>query len=90
MGDLKNRDLGLCASLGILDREDLTTLRNAGMTRYHHNLETAASLFPSICTTHSYEERIATIKAAQEAGLSVCSGGIFGLGKQTDRLWNWP
>ena len=85
MGDLANRDLGLCASLGILDREDLTTLRNAGMTRYHHNLETAASLFPSICTTHSFEERIATIKAAQEAGLSVCSGGIFGLGETDEQ-----
>ncbi|MDD4649600.1 MAG: biotin synthase BioB [Desulfoplanes sp.] len=85
MGDLQNRDLGMCASLGILDREDLTTLRKAGMTRYHHNLETAASLFPSICTTHSYEERIATVKAAQEAGLSVCSGGIFGLGETDEQ-----
>ena len=85
MGDLRDKNVGLCASLGILDLEDLTKLKEAGLTRYHHNLETAASLFPSICTTHTYEERIETIHAAKKAGLSVCSGGIFGMGETDEQ-----
>ncbi len=85
MGDLSDKNIGLCASLGILDRDDLVQLKKAGLTRYHHNLETSASLFPSICTTHTYEERVATIKAAQEAGLSGCSGGMFGLGETDEQ-----
>ncbi len=71
----------LCASLGIVDRPFLEELKAAGVSRYHHNLETAASHFPRICTTHTYAERLATIRAAQEAGLEVCAGGIFGLGE---------
>ncbi|MEJ5329819.1 MAG: biotin synthase BioB [Desulfobaccales bacterium] len=71
----------LCASLGIVERSFLKELKAAGLNRYHHNLETAASHFPRICTTHSYEERLATIAAAKEAGLEVCVGGIFGLGE---------
>ncbi len=70
-----------CASLGILKKEELKTLREAGVTRFHHNLETSRSFFPNICQTHTYDERIATIKAAQEVGMSVCVGGIFGLGE---------
>jgi biotin synthase len=73
--------LGRCASLGILDAEDFELLRKAGVTRYHHNLETAESHFPAVCTTHSYQERIQTIRAAHKAGMTVCSGGIFGLGE---------
>jgi biotin synthase len=77
----------VCASLGILDREALGQLRAAGLCRYHHNLETSAEFFPQVCTTHSFADRLATIRAAQEAGLSVCSGGIFGLGEtEEDRL----
>ena len=57
------------------------------MSRYHHNLESSREFFPAVCSSHSFEERLATIKAAQEAGLSVCSGGIFGLGEaEEDRL----
>ena len=70
-----------CASLGILDEAGMQVLKDAGVSRYHHNLETAKSLFPEICTTHTYDERIATIRAAKAVGLSVCSGGIFGLGE---------
>ncbi|MBI5844040.1 MAG: biotin synthase BioB [Deltaproteobacteria bacterium] len=73
--------LGLCASLGILDAEDFALLKAAGMSRYHHNLETAKSHFNNICTTHSFEERLETLRAARAAGLSTCSGGIFGLGE---------
>jgi biotin synthase len=68
-------------SLGIMDFETARTLKEAGMVTYHHNLETARSFFPSICTTHDYEEDVETVRAAKRAGLKVCSGGIFGLGE---------
>jgi biotin synthase len=68
-------------SLGIMDEETALRLKNAGMETYHHNLETARSFFPQICTTHDYEDDVATIRAAKAAGLRVCCGGIFGLGE---------
>ena len=68
-------------SLGILDRATALRLKDAGMDTYHHNLETARSFFPEICTTHDYEDDVATIRAAKEVGLRVCCGGIFGLGE---------
>lgn len=68
-------------SLGIIDRDTAMTLKEAGMETYHHNLETARSFFPSVCTTHDYEEDVATVRVAKEAGLKVCCGGIFGLGE---------
>ncbi len=68
-------------SLGILDEETALRLKHAGMDTYHHNLETARSFFPQICTTHDYEEDVATIRAAKAVGLRVCCGGIFGLGE---------
>ena len=71
----------LCASHGILSVEQLGRLKAAGVTRYHHNLETSRRYFPHICTTHTFDDRIATIKAAQNVGLDVCSGGIFGMGE---------
>lgn len=73
--------MGRCASFGILDAEDFEVLRKAGVTRYHHNLETAESHFSAVCTTHTFQDRIQTIRAAHEAGMTVCSGGIFGLGE---------
>jgi biotin synthase len=73
--------LTLCASLGMLDPDAAQVLKAAGITRYHHNLETARSHFDRICTTHAYDEDIATVQAARAAGLMVCSGGIFGLGE---------
>ncbi|NJD56631.1 MAG: biotin synthase BioB [Nitrospirae bacterium] len=77
------RSLGLlpCATLGLLSEQDLKLLKNAGLERYHNNLETSERFFPAICTTHSYREKVRTIRAAVSAGLSVCSGGIFGLGE---------
>jgi len=74
-----------CASLGILDSRELHQLRAAGITRFHHNLETARSFFSTICSSHSYDDRIATIKAAQAVGMSVCCGGIFGLGETDEQ-----
>lgn len=68
-------------SLGIIDREAAVKLKQAGAVTYHHNLETARSFFPNICTTHDYEEDITTVRNVKEAGLRVCCGGIFGMGE---------
>ncbi len=77
----KNRGIHFCASLGTLGYEDLMLLKEAGITRYHHNLEASRSFYPEICSTHTYDERIQTVEAAKRAGLSVCSGGLFGMGE---------
>lgn len=74
----------VCASLGILDVEGMQTLKASGVSRYHHNLESSREYFPQVATTHTFEERVATIRAAQAAGLEVCAGGIFGLGESED------
>ncbi|KAA0893232.1 biotin synthase BioB [Oryzomonas rubra] len=68
-------------SLGIIDYETACLLRDSGMVTYHHNLETARSFFPNICSTHDYEQDVDTVRAAKRAGLKVCCGGIFGLGE---------
>lgn len=77
--------LKVCASLGELTLSMAKRLRSAGITNYHHNLETAESHFHKICTTHEYSCDINTVKIAQAAGLSVCSGGILGLGETWDQ-----
>ncbi len=74
-----------CASLGVLTKETAALLKKAGLKRYHHNLETAESFFPNICTTHSYEERLETLKIAKEVGFEVCCGGIFGIGESAEQ-----
>lgn len=79
--------LRVCVSLGLITPEFLQALARAGVHRYHHNLETAASFFPQICTAHTYQERVETIRAAQAAGLAVCVGGIFGLGESVAQRW---
>ncbi len=77
----------VCVSLGILARPELELLRQAGVSRYHHNIEASREFFPRVCSTHTFDERLATITAAHEAGLEVCSGGIFGLGEsEADRI----
>jgi biotin synthase len=70
-----------CASLGLITEKNALRMKEAGLYRYHHNLETARSNFHNICTTHEYDEDIATAKTAKAAGLSVCCGGIIGLGE---------
>ena len=65
----------------MLSRESAEKLIASGMTRYHHNLETARSHFDSVCTTHTYEEDIETVQTARSVGFDVCCGGIFGLGE---------
>ncbi len=70
-----------CASVGILSKEELLELKNSGLTRFHHNIESSKNFFSNICTTHTFEQRIETIKNAKEVGLEVCVGGILGLGE---------
>lgn len=80
-------DLYLCASMGLLDREGMEMLKEAGVRRYHCNMETSSKFFPKLCTSHSPEDKRRTIRAAREAGLEVCSGGIIGMGEtMADRL----
>jgi biotin synthase len=78
--------LGFCVWLGTLKEAEFAILFNAGVTRYHHNLETARSHYSTLCSTHSYEERVETIRLAKNAGMSVCSGGIFGVGESEEQI----
>lgn len=77
--------MGACISPGIVSRDDLKKWVRAGLTKFHHNLETARSFFPEVCTTHDYEEDIRVVKEARELGLDVCCGGIFGLGESWEQ-----
>jgi biotin synthase len=78
-------DIGRCASLGVLDPETAGQLRGYGLENYHHNLETAESYFDKVCSTHTYQENIDTIRVARDAGLRVCSGGILGMGESNEQ-----
>ncbi len=73
--------LETCCSLGLMELDDLKELKAAGLDRCHHNLETAASFFNKIVTTHTYEDEVKAVQNAKEAGLQVCVGGIFGMGE---------
>lgn len=77
--------LSLCASMGFLTPHKAAKLKEMGVSRYHCNLETCRSFFPEVCTTHTWEEKVATIKIARDAGLEICSGGIIGLGESLEQ-----
>ncbi len=80
-------DIELCASHGFLIREQLHRLHENGVTSYHHNIETSKRNFENICTTHTFEDKIATLKMVKEEGMRACSGGIIGMGETwQDRL----
>jgi biotin synthase len=77
----------LCASLGRLEADALAELREAGLGRYHHNLECAEAYYPKLCSTQTWRSRLATVRRAGEQGLEVCCGGLFGAGESwEDRL----
>lgn len=73
--------IAVCVSFGLLNEAQYCRLKDAGVARVHNNLETSRRFFPLVCTTHTYDEKISAIKAAQAVGLTVCSGGIMGLGE---------
>jgi biotin synthase len=76
----------VCTSLGILERDQARRLKEAGVDRFNHNLESSARHFPEICTTHTYEDRVRTIQYVHEAGMESCSGGIVGMGEGDEDL----
>ncbi len=79
--------IGVCASLGIVTAEQMQRLAASGLDRYNHNLETSERYFSQIVTTHKFADRVNTVKAAKQAGLGVCCGGIFGIGETgADRI----
>lgn len=73
-----------CASTGFLDQDTADTLYAAGVRRYHCNLEASQNYFPQVCTTHTWEEKVATLQLAEKTGMSLCSGGIIGMGETMD------
>ncbi len=86
ISEIRDRfDIEPSASLGLLTEDLAQALADAGCVTYHHNLETARSFFPKICTTHDYEEDVKTVKLAKAAGMKVCCGGIFGLGESDEQ-----
>jgi len=81
----KDTNLSLCASLGIIDYEQAKKLKEVGVKMYHHNVETSKDNYKNICTTHTYEDRIETIKNVQKSGMDLCVGGILGLNESKEQ-----
>lgn len=83
----KEVSIRVCGSFGLLGESHYKKLYKSGLTRIHNNLETSQSYFPNMCTTHSFEDKVEAIKEAQKAGMTICSGGIFGIGEtEKDRI----
>ena len=75
-------DLKICACLGLLDQEKADRLKECGVDRVNHNLNTGGDFYGSICSTHSYQDRLDTLDAVRQAGMEICSGGIVGMGEK--------
>ncbi|MDW7771494.1 MAG: biotin synthase BioB [Desulfobulbaceae bacterium] len=76
--------LQLCGSMGLLTGETASRLRDMGVVRYHCNLEVSRNFFPHVCTTHTWEDKAETLRLARDAGMSLCSGGIIGMGESME------
>jgi biotin synthase len=82
ISDIRSKiGIRICASLGALRASELSALKDAGLSRYQHNIETSRRYYPHIVSTHEFDQRLATIQAATNVGLEVCSGGIIGMGE---------
>ena len=81
----RETEISLCASLGGLTLDRAVRLKSAGVSRYHHNIETSRSYYPQICSTHSYEDKINTLNIARRAGMEICCGGIIGMGEAPEQ-----
>ena len=82
-----HKSVEICASFGLQTETELRALGRAGLTRFHCNLETSERFFSEVCTSHTYEDKLKTLRAARRAGLDLCSGGLFGIGEtMTDRI----
>ncbi len=82
ISEIKDRiGIAVCVSLGAVEKSQLQLLKEAGLSRYHHNIETSRRFYPQIVSTHTFDERINTINSAKQVGLEVCSGGIIGMGE---------
>ena len=79
-------DITICASLGSLTAEKAQRLKAAGVDRFNHNLETSERYYPEVVTTHTWQDRVTTVKLAKEAGMEACCGGIVGMGENTDDI----
>ncbi|WP_367874376.1 biotin synthase BioB [Luteolibacter sp. Populi] len=82
--DVSTLGMEVCVTLGELGPDEAKALKEAGVTAYNHNLDTSPEHYPNIVTTHTYEDRLRTIRNVQDAGMSVCCGGILGLGETID------
>ena len=82
--DVKQLGMEVCVTLGQLTDEAARQLKDAGVTAYNHNLDTSPEHYPNIVTTHSFEDRLRTIRSVQKAGMSLCCGGILGMGESED------
>ena len=85
--DIKSRvDINICCSLGLMDEDDVTILKEAGVERINHNLNTSEHHHPNICTTHTFADRVDTVNNVKSAGLSSCCGGIMGMGETDEDI----
>ncbi|TEB39336.1 biotin synthase [Coprinellus micaceus] len=85
--EVRGMGMEVCTTLGMLSPEQARQLKEAGLTAYNHNLDTSREFYPKVITTRSYDDRLGTIEAVRDAGISVCSGGILGLGEaDSDRV----
>jgi biotin synthase len=82
---VRKLDLEVCCTLGMLTQQQAQQLKEAGLTSYNHNLDTGASFYENVVTTHTFEERLETLRHAREAGISLCCGGILGLGENEEQ-----
>ncbi len=84
---VKDTNLSPCVSLGLIDAQDLQLLKEAGLKRVHNNIESSPEFFKNLCSTHTTDDKIKVMKLVHEAGLELCSGGVFGVGESwTDRI----